>query len=88
MGLRGGGSCAAARKCCDGKDPDCAVPSVSEEDASKRHGGKKTEKLLTSIDCKDLLYFIQNCLLFNDSSSGVLFLPLNINTLQAVLSFF
>ncbi len=43
---RGGGSCAAARKCCDGKDPDCAVPSVSEEDASKRHGEKKTEKLL------------------------------------------
>ncbi len=46
MGTRGGGSCAAARKCCDGKDPDCAVPSVSEEDASKRHGEKKTEKLL------------------------------------------
>ncbi len=41
VGTRGGGSCAAARKCCDGKDPDCAVPSVSEEDASKRHGEKR-----------------------------------------------
>ncbi len=71
MGTRGGGgSCAAARKCCDGKDPDCAVPSVSEEDASKRHG-EKGRKAFASENCEDLS-FPQNGLL-SFSSSFILF---------------
>jgi hypothetical protein len=81
VGTRGGGSCAAARKCCDGKDPDCAVPSVSEEDASKRHGEKR-QKSFASINCNDLLNFIQNCLL----SFSSLFILFYYDLLQCLVS--